>query len=456
MARNEMTHRAIAAGIGGAVALAVPAVASIAIRPAAAGIPFADGGFAPFTVGALTGVAVTGVVSYFAMRAQERDYELDGFGQNAAEKDVPLAHGAREGGFEGELDGGAAGAGSVGRMNRRESHGRTGLGGRFRRHAEEGVPVIARAEGALSEEEAWAEIDAALSENASIGCDPASSKDIYEIAFEELARARRAPAEGMASAAGRAGEGASAPAVARAVADAEFAEPVSMETQSVGEVLSARIPGFAEEQEPEVEQRDYTGHEDMWAAALAVLMDEKPAEADAATSHETGSAEDTSVFMAAALGTAQGGMQDASAIVDAAGGAGAAGAADDAPTDPVMSVASATDAFAAPSAGVSPQETAAFVAAAQAYAPVAPGFVSAADAPGFMYVPAYAVPVAYAVPSQGHARARSLEVNERVNEILEEEFSKNNSQSVRATSRRYLRVVNGGTAAWQRLETKQA
>lgn len=64
-----------------------------------------------------------------------------------------------------------------------------------------GVPVISRAIDALDEAEAWAEIDAMFNSDSPISCDPTRSKDMYQIALEELRRAEQAPADASAQSA---------------------------------------------------------------------------------------------------------------------------------------------------------------------------------------------------------------------------------------------------------------
>ena len=75
MARDDMKHRAVAAGLGGAVALAVPAAAIAVLKPVSDLVPLGDAGLVPFAAGTFTGVAVMGVVAHFALRATEQAYE---------------------------------------------------------------------------------------------------------------------------------------------------------------------------------------------------------------------------------------------------------------------------------------------------------------------------------------------------------------------------------------------
>ncbi|MFR7797334.1 MAG: hypothetical protein ACLU37_03650 [Collinsella sp.] len=63
----------------------------------------------------------------------------------------------------------------------------SGLTGAFqRRHADDGVPTIARAADAMDEAEAWSMIDSMLDDDSPVSCDPAHSRDVYQVAIDEL------------------------------------------------------------------------------------------------------------------------------------------------------------------------------------------------------------------------------------------------------------------------------
>lgn len=150
----------------------------------------------------------------------------------------------------------------------------------------EGVPVISRAVDALDEAEAWAEIDAMFSGDSPFSCDPAHSKDMYQIALEELRRTERAKAQAAvrASAAmaderedviGR--DEAMASLYGSAAARAPHV-PVLPKMQPA----SDSVPGTpirpdstsAAVESVDVPMADYSGHEGMWARALAILAEE--------------------------------------------------------------------------------------------------------------------------------------------------------------------------------------
>lgn len=187
MAASVTTSRAIYAGLSCGVAFAVPVCAYAVTLP----FPAANGIVAtcalPFTVGALAGVGLVTAMGAVA------DARADAHDEDVAVGEHEASHAAGAHGSD-------------------EHHHSAHAGSRFfgKRGMPRDVPVIARASGAPSEEDAWAEIDALFSEDSPISCDAAHSKDIYEIAFEEL---RRNAAPGAAAAAAGA---AAAPAAASA------------------------------------------------------------------------------------------------------------------------------------------------------------------------------------------------------------------------------------------------
>lgn len=376
MASSINAHRAVAVGLSGGFTVGLPLAA------VAATLPFAEAGEAvragalPFAVGALAGVGLLMLSDNLLDRRDARraaeEAEAASFTSIFSGAEAVEAHTAKDGAAQ-------AVAG------KRFAH----------RATPKGVPVIARAVDALDEADAWAEIDAMLNDDSPISCDPARSKDMYEIALDELRRAERAQAEQtgrvaqtpaspvsaaapanpestdvfLALAAGRSAASAR-PAVSQPVAMAAKPQPATAapafdfdldeaEETSAREAAMASLYGAAATQRPvsvpagEPAVADYSGHEATWAAALAIL-DEDAASAPAAAS---------------------------------------------------------------------PSET------------------------------AYVTPDRMAAVAEGGNATRS---HAHVNELLEEEFDRVPSSSVRRTSREFLRVIQGGTASMPRLQAQQA
>lgn len=197
------------------------------------------------------------------------------------------------------------------------SHSQTSSAPRGKRFARKGtpagVPVISRAVDALDEMEAWAEIDAMFKDGSPISCDPTRSKDMYQIALEELRRSERAAtaATSVTTAAATAAVRATTPAPQTVNAGGSLVDDFDLDeadardeamaslygpsvvsrshapvlptmsapvVQSAVPVRTAQASSPAQQvrsqEAPSVPVADYSGHEGMWVAALAILADE--------------------------------------------------------------------------------------------------------------------------------------------------------------------------------------
>ena len=185
MARRSSRTYAISAGLSCGIGLAVPVVAFAATLPFDGVHEMVAAGAVPFAVGALAGVGTFALSAHLVGRAEDAD-EADRYASSgvagAYTDDTILDDAERE--YETRF---------------------------FGRHgAPKGVPIIARAQGAPSEEEAWAEIDELLNDDSPISCDPTRSKDIYQIALEELRRESASPRAQASQATASAGTAAQA------------------------------------------------------------------------------------------------------------------------------------------------------------------------------------------------------------------------------------------------------
>lgn len=401
MASQKHTHRSAAIGLSGGLALAVPLAAYAATLPfdgvhyvvRTAGLPFALGAFAG--------------IGFYAMSSA--------FYESREEAEEAEQIGSDESLFAtGILDGGT---------------------GMFRRRgADDSVPVIARAVDAMSEAEAWAEIDQLLSEDSPVSCDASTSKDIYQLALEELARAassspdstRAAAAAGGATASGQA----SAAGSASVSADARDASAAAGHTAGMP-ALAAGSNGDA-----------------MQATSVDLDLDE-PSGVFAVTDDVVAAvvAADAAAEAAAAEAAAEAAAPAAGAPVAAAVAQGApvgdeasAAFGDDAPVQEVVMVDYTGHEEMWARAIAVLEEDAAPVAAVGSYRP------KHALRTDFIDDPARARAVA-----EG---ARSTRMHSHVNEILSEEFDRVDSQGVRRTSHEYLRVIQGGTASMPALKVE--
>lgn len=486
MAASVTTSRAIYAGLSCGVAFAVPVCAYAVTLP----FPAANGIVAtcalPFTVGALAGVGLVTAMGAVADARANADDENVAVGEHEASH-AAGAHGADE--------------------QRRSVH----AGSRFfgKRGMPRDVPVIARASGAPSEEDAWAEIDALFSEDSPISCDAAHSKDIYEIAFEEL---RRNVAPAPRAAAGVA----AAPAATAGTAQHHAAHARSASTSWQAPVgASAAADAYPAAASPAASQAWQAAPAASAATSTAMFM---ALAQQRAAAHAASAPANTNAFMPQAGATrvpAQAAPASASYAAPAARPQATANVAASpyasAPSRPVAQPADASDApfdrdadaraalasldrfgserLARPVTGSMPAQAAAAQAASGAWAAPAPAARAAAPSRSVAPAPAPAPaastdafadrrnvwaaaldilaepeePVrpapATAAASARRASAiaegkRANRMHEHVNELIEQELGQVASPSVQHSSREYLRVIQGGTASMPALQAE--
>lgn len=398
MASQKHTHRSAAIGLSGGLALAVPLAAYAATLPfdgvhhvvRTAGLPFALGAFA--------GIGFYAMSSAFYESREEAE-EADQVGS-----DESLF-------ATGFLDGGT---------------------GMFRRRgANDSVPVIARAVDAMSEAEAWAEIDQLLSEDSPVSCDASTSKDIYQLALEELARAassspdsaRATAAAGGATASGRA----SAAGPASVSADARDASAAAGYTAGMPALAAGSNGDAMQATSVDLDLDEPSGVFAVTDDVVAAVVAAEAAAAEAAAEAASPAAAGAPVAAAVAQGAPVG--DEASAAFG-----------DDAPVQEVVMVDYTGHEEMWARAIAVLEEDAAPVAAVGSYRP------KHALRTDFIDDPARARAVA-----EG---ARSTRMHSHVNEILSEELDRVESQGVRRTSHEYLRVIQGGTASMPALKVE--
>lgn len=349
-----------------------PTVAFVATTSLADAHQTVLAGGVPFAIGAVAGAGMC-AVAMASLHALETRSEVDGVA------DESTRSGSRFFG-KGAAEGDAAGTASP-------SRGR----------GSSGVPVISRAVGAMSEEDAWAEIDALLNEDSPVSCDPVKSRDIYEIAFAELARE-----------AAKAGSTAPAGAAA-APASAAFSAPAYQPAGVTASFMAAA--GYPDDP--------------MGVAQTAVSEPVSVAgDADAC---------DTDAALRAALSSlddVSGSDFEATGVV-------------------VESAPSAASAPEPPYAGHEDMWAAAVAILEEPVADAENVFESAPRAPRHETVPETAERAS--VVAEGE---RETEIHGRVNEMVGEELSHSSSQSLRRTNREFLRVIQGGTASMPRLRAE--
>ena len=420
MDKPTRTHRALTAGLSAGAGVALGAAAFAATIPFDGAHAVVGASAVPFAVGTVAGVGLFAAGLRIAEAREERverDYDE---AVRAANADAAAYRRARQA-------------------------------------APKGVPVIARAQDALSEEEAWADIDELLSADSPVSCDPARSKDIYEIALEEMARGTRAAAQAPAAdpAATRAGAWAASQPGAQtgawaaqtaagtgAWAASGFASQAAAGTGAWAAAAPEAAPRQANPADTWVQMAVPAQQGGWQAPAASWPQQQAPAYAAQAPAYpvqapQQAPAADFDPFA----------PQDVDAFLSSAGYIPQEGAdapamhpAEPEPAAPVMEV---------PMADYSGHEdmwAAALAILAEDGAPSSPVLGSADLGSTDAVDPDRMEAVAEGASATG--------MHTRVNEILEEEFDRVPSQSMRHTSREYLRVIQGGTMALPRLSAQ--
>ena len=191
MASSDATQRAVLAGLSCGIGLAAPVVMYAATLPFSSVNETVVAGAVPFAVGAVAGVGIyaasLGISEYRAQR-EERLFQPDAMGgaanlnQHQSEFKTASIPAQQQ-----DATPYAAASASQAQAEQSTSAFLSGLTGAFqRRHADDGVPTIARAADAMDEAEAWSMIDSMLDDDSPVSCDPAHSRDVYQVAIDEL------------------------------------------------------------------------------------------------------------------------------------------------------------------------------------------------------------------------------------------------------------------------------
>lgn len=301
MAEARIGYRGNAVGISAGLGIALPLAAYAVSLPFDGVSEVVRADAMPFAAGIVAGVGMLALTGHL----------LDVHADRVAAEEAEAAR------FSSMYETGVINRGAS------NSHSQTSSAPRGKRFARKGtpagVPVISRAVDALDEMEAWAEIDAMFKDGSPISCDPTRSKDMYQIALEELRRSERAAtaatpvtaAAAIAATAATAAVRVTTPVPQAANAGRSFVDDFDLGeadardeamaslygpsvvsrshapvlptmsapvVQSAVPVRTAQASSPAQQvrsqEAPSVPVADYSGHEGMWAAALAILADE--------------------------------------------------------------------------------------------------------------------------------------------------------------------------------------
>lgn len=479
MASSDATQRAVLAGLSCGIGLAAPVVMYAATLPFSSVNETVVAGAVPFAVGAVAGVGIyaasLGISEYRAQHA-ERLFEPDAmggaaqFGQTHNEfktASIPAQQYAAPQ---------TASYASYGAEQ--PSSVFSGLTGAFqRRRADDGVPTIARAADAMSEADAWSMIDSMLDDDSPVSCDPTRSRDVYQVAIDELnyggqtgsynrddiAAAARAVSGSHAAPAGS--TAAFVALVANAANNASTAQPVTYDTAVPVNPASmadpyANEPLAADDEETIAARR--AAESSLWGAPaqqqaagavpyntnianMPIISDSSAVAIDLDDLDEPVISNDMPYTVAAPVDAPASAFQPvvADESVDAA-------AEEDVP----MADYSGHEGMWAEAAAIldeigEPAPVTTFVPTPAA-APAAPAYVGRHSA----VFPEDTARISREGIERAEAIAAGVMENrrhERVNQILEEEINRVQSAAVRRTGRAYLSVIEGGTASLEPL-----
>lgn len=485
MASSDATQRAVLAGLSCGIGLAAPVVMYAATLPFSSVNETVVAGAVPFAVGAVAGVGIyaasLGISEYRAQHA-ERLFQPDAMGGaanvNQHQNEFQTASMPAQQQWAAP-QGVATAAPAVEENAAQPSSVFSGLTGAFqRRRADDGVPTIARAADAMSEADAWSMIDSMLDDDSPVSCDPTRSRDVYQVAIDELTYGGKTGSynrDDIAAAARAVSGSHAAPAgstaafvalVANAANNAATTQSVTYDTAvPVTPAAATAVDPYADEPlavDEETIAARRAAESSLWGApAQQQAAEAVPYNANLANMPIISDAS------AAAID-----LDDLDEPVISNDMPYVVAAPVDAPASASQSVAAdehvdATPEEDVPMADYSGHEgmwaaAAAILDEVVEPAPVAaPVFTSAPQSAAPAYVGRHSAvfPEDTArISREGIERAEAIAAgimenrrHERVNQILEEEIDRLQSAAVRRTGRAYLSVIEGGTASFEPL-----
>lgn len=485
MASSDATQRAVLAGLSCGIGLAAPVVMYAATLPFSSVNETVVAGAVPFAVGAVAGVGIyaasLGISEYRAQHA-ERLFQPDAMGGaanvNQHQNEFQTASMPAQQQWAAP-QGVATAAPAVEENAAQPSSVFSGLTGAFqRRRADDGVPTIARAADAMSEADAWSMIDSMLDDDSPVSCDPTRSRDVYQVAIDELTYGGKTGSynrDDIAAAARAVSGSHAAPAgstaafvalVANAANNAATAQSVTYDTAvPVTPAAATAVDPYADEPlavDEETIAARRAAESSLWGA---------PAQQQAAEAVPY-NANLANVPIISDASAAAIDLDDLDEPVISNDMPYVVAAPVDAPASASQSVAAdehvdATPEEDVPMADYSGHEgmwaaAAAILDEVVEPAPVAaPVFTSAPQSAAPAYVGRHSAvfPEDTArISREGIERAEAIAAgimenrrHERVNQILEEEIDRLQSAAVRRTGRAYLSVIEGGTASFEPL-----
>ena len=488
MASSDATQRAVLAGLSCGIGLAAPVVMYAATLPFSSVNETVVAGAVPFAVGAVAGVGIyaasLGISEYRAQHA-ERLFQPDAMGgaANVNQHQNEFQTASMPAQQQWAAPQGVATAAPAVQANAAQpSSVFSGLTGAFqRRRADDGVPTIARAADAMSEADAWSMIDNMLDDDSPVSCDPTRSRDVYQVAIDELtyggqtgsynrddiAAAARAVSGSQAAPAGSTAAFVAlvANAANNAANNAATAQPVTYDTAVPVNPASmpdpyANEPLAADDEETVAARR--AAESSLWGAPaqqqaagavpyntnianMPIISDSSAVAIDLDDLDEPVISNDMPYTVAAPADAPASASQPVAVdeSVDTA-------AEEDVPMADYSGHEGMWAAAAAILDEIGESAPVTTFAPAPAPAPAAPAYVGRHSA----VFPEDTARISREGIERAEAIAAGVMENrrhERVNQILEEEINRVQSAAVRRTGRAYLSVIEGGTASLEPL-----
>lgn len=485
MASSDATQRAVLAGLSCGIGLAAPVVMYAATLPFSSVNETVVAGAVPFAVGAVAGVGIyaasLGISEYRAQHA-ERLFQPDAMGgaANVNQHQDEFQTASMPAQQQWAAPQGVATAAPAVQANAAQpSSVFSGLTGAFqRRRADDGVPTIARAADAMSEADAWSMIDSMLDDDSPVSCDPTRSRDVYQVAIDELtyggqtgsinrddiAAAARAVSGSHAAPAGS--TAAFVALVANAANNATTAQSVTYDTAvPVTPTAATAVDPYADEPlavDEETIAARRAAESSLWGAPaqqqtagavpyntnianMPIISDSSAVAIDLDDLDEPVISNDMPYAVAAPADAPASASQPV--VVDESVDAAAE-------EDVPMADYSGHEGMWAAAAAIldeigEPAPVTTFVPT-PAPAPAAPAYVGRHSA----VFPEDTARISREGIERAEAIAAGVMENrrhERVNQILEEEINRVQSAAVRRTGRAYLSVIEGGTASFEPL-----
>lgn len=478
MASSDATQRAVLAGLSCGIGLAAPVVMYAATLPFSSVNETVVAGAVPFAVGAVAGVGIYAASLGISEYRAEHDGRLfqpnamggaANFNQHHSEFKTASIPAQQQGAPQPAAPAGQANAAQP------SSAFLSGLTGAFqRRHADDGVPTISRAANAMDEAEAWAMIDSMLDDDSPVSCDPERSRDVYQVAIDELANGGKTGSynrDDIAAAARAVSGSHAAPAGSTAAFVALVANAANSAAHNAASSGASATAASASQQST----AQSTPAADLYADEPLTVDEETIAARRAAESSLWGASAQKQAAEAAPYNANLASMPiisdttgvDLADLDEPAAITASIDAQDRVDTGNLPDASLEEDIPMADYSGHEDMWAAAVAIMAEVVDP-APVMASTAVSVPVPAAPAYVGRHSAVLPEdtarisrEGIERAEAIAAgvmenrrHERVNQILEEEINRLESAAVKRTGRAYLSVIEGGTASFTPLRAE--